>query len=194
MRRGEHVEVVVPARRPTPAPMLRAVAALVLLTAALLAVTGAWPGAPAVHRAAPATRVLGVQVRRPGPDGSPPSTTSTSTSTTTPPGPPPVVAVTAAAPVLATTCADALAYLAAHQAPGFVDTCADGSALGHLGYTCADVAGRCAGQRFIRIACPAAFVYMNEAHNSWVLTGLGSGLDPYGQGTVAERAACASHR
>jgi hypothetical protein len=176
--------------------MLRAVAALVLLTAALLVVSGAWPGprstAPASRRAAPATEVLGEQVRRR--DAVAPPVTTTTTTTTTAPVGTPAVQVTATVPALTTTCADALAYLAAHQAPGFVDACADGSALGHLGYTCADVTGRCGGQRFIRIACPAPFVYMNEAHNSWVLTGTGIGIDPYGQGTAAERAACASHR
>jgi hypothetical protein len=35
---------------------------------------------------------------------------------------------------------------------------------------------------------------MNEAHNSWTLTGHGSGIDPYGQGTAADHAACAPHR
>ena len=97
-------------------------------------------------------------------------------------------------PAHLTTCAVALAYLAAHQAPGFRDSCADGSALGHLGWTCSDQRGMCAGQRFIRIACPAPFVYMNEAHNSWVLLGARTGIDPYGQGSDAERAACAAHR
>jgi hypothetical protein len=46
----------------------------------------------------------------------------------------------------------------------------------------------------VHIACPAPFVYMNEAHNSWVLTGQGRGIDPFGQGTPAQRAGCASHR
>jgi hypothetical protein len=198
MRAGEVADVVVHARprRHAPAPMLRAVAALVGLTAALLAVTGAWPGAgSAAHASRPGTptQVLGEQVSRPTAVGSRPVATSPSTTTTTAATPLPALEARAV-PVLRTTCADALAYLAAHQAPGFVDSCADGSALGHLGYTCADVAGRCEGQRFIRIACPAPFVYMNEAHNSWVLTGTGSGVDPYGPGTAAEQAACAPHR
>ena len=101
-----------------------------------------------------------------------------------PPPPPPPPAVT-------TTCADALAYLAAHQAPGFVDVCGPGSALGRYGYTCWNIPGRCPdGAKVIHIACPAPFVYMNEAHNSWALQGRQSGIDPYGQGSPDERAFC----
>jgi hypothetical protein len=98
------------------------------------------------------------------------------------------------APGLTTTCTDALVYLAEHSAPGFVASCADGSAEGHLGYTCVNVPGRCDGIRFVRIACPAPFVYMNEAHNTWVLLGVRVGIDPYGQGSATEQAACAPHR
>jgi hypothetical protein len=84
-----------------------------------------------------------------------------------------------AAPV-ADGCSAALAYLAAHSAPGFRFEC-PGFALGHQAMTCVDVAGVCPGSRLIVIsdACPAA--YMNEAHNSWILTGLAVGrFDPYG--------------
>lgn len=180
-------------RRPRTAPTIRALAVLVLLALVLVFVVRA------VHdhvtrsgssRITPRAEVLGARVTRPA------SAASTTTSTTLPAVAPVVSATPAPAvtPAVPTTCADALAYLAAHQAPGFADTCADGSALGHLGYTCANVAGRCAGQRFIRIACPAPFVYMNEAHNSWVVIGERSGIDPYGQGTASERAACAPHR
>lgn len=96
-----------------------------------------------------------------------------------------------APPAVTTGCADALAYLSAHQAPGFVDVCGPGTASGHYGFTCWNVAGRCPnGAKVIRIACPAPFVYMNEAHNSWSLVGRGSGIDPYGQGTSAEQAFC----
>ena len=95
---------------------------------------------------------------------------------------------------MTTTCADALAYLAAHQAPGFSDVCAAGTARGHLGFTCVNQAGMCEGLRIIRIACPAPFVFMNEAHNSWVLIGARTGIDPFGQGSAAERAACELNR
>ena len=95
---------------------------------------------------------------------------------------------------MSTSCADALAYLAAHQAPGYTDECGDGTAFGHLGVTCVNQPGMCEGERLIHIACPAPFVFMNEAHNSWVLIGQRAGIDPYGQGSAAERAACDQHR
>ena len=69
------------------------------------------------------------------------------------------------------------------------------SPIGHYGHTCWNVAGVCPdGAKFIHIACPAPFVYMNEAHNSWTLIGEGSGFDTYGQGNPAERAFCDRHR
>ncbi|HET6963353.1 MAG TPA: hypothetical protein VFH58_01185, partial [Acidimicrobiales bacterium] len=87
-----------------------------------------------------------------------------------------------AAPALASanTCAAALAYLGAHSAPGFRFEC-PGYALGHQAMTCVDVAGVCPGYKLIVISdvCPAS--YMNEAHNSWILSGLATGaIDPYG--------------
>ncbi|MGZ6907821.1 MAG: hypothetical protein ACXVJ7_09120 [Acidimicrobiia bacterium] len=118
-----------------------------------------------------------------------PTTLALPPTTVAPPPPPPPPP-----PAVTTGCGEALAYLAAHQAPGFADTCADGSALGHYGFTCADVPGMCPDVRIIHIACPAPFVYMNEAHNSWVVIGQASGIDPYGQGTGAERAFCDAHR
>lgn len=63
-------------------------------------------------------------------------------------------------------CADALAYLAANAAPGYTFGCAPHSALGHYGYTCDNVPGVCPGTMHIQIACPAPFVYENEAANS----------------------------
>lgn len=128
------------------------------------------------------------------------ATTTSTTATTTPSRP--VTAATAPATLLAparpavtTDCSVALGYLAAHQAPGFIDYCNDGSAFGHYGYTCWNRAGVCPdGARVIHIACPAPFVYMNEAHNSWTLIGEGSGIDPFGQGTRSEQAFCNAHR
>ena len=134
-----------------------------------------------------------------GPRRSTTSTTSSTstTSTTTAPVPTAVLAAQVIAPppppppAVTTSCADALAYLASHQAPGFVDVCETGSALGRYGYTCWNVPGRCPdGAKVIHIACPAPFVYMNEAHNSWSLQGARSGIDPYGQGSAAEQAFC----
>ncbi len=117
------------------------------------------------------------------------------TSTTTPPVSVEAARLARPLPAVTTDCNDALAYLAAHQAPGFVDSCGDGSALGHYGHACWNVAGMCPdGAKFIHIACPAPFVYMNEAHNSWTLIGQASGFDTYGQGSPAERAFCDPHR
>lgn len=77
-------------------------------------------------------------------------------------------------------CAAALAWLSTHAAPGFSFLC-PGYARGHQAMTCVNVAGVCPGQRIIAIADPCPAAYMNEAHNSWVLTGMASGpLDPYG--------------
>lgn len=88
-------------------------------------------------------------------------------------------------------CAPALAYLHAHQAPGFTDVCAPHSAFGHYGVTCVNHLPQCApGTKVIYIACPADFVYRNEAENSWVLTGGPGRIDAYGQGTPAEQATC----
>jgi hypothetical protein len=101
------------------------------------------------------------------------------------PPPPPTVA-----PEPAGDCAAALAYLAAHQAPGFVDTCGPGTAFGHDGIACWNRSYCPDGQKIIHIACPLPFVYMNEAHNSWTLVGAGTGFDPNGQGSPAERAYC----
>jgi hypothetical protein len=76
-------------------------------------------------------------------------------------------------------CAAALAYLSAHAAPGFTFEC-PGYAEGRQAMTCVNHAPECAGRKIIAIAVPCAAAYMNEAHNSWVLTGTGSGIDPYG--------------
>ena len=155
--------------------------------------TSARSSQPARRDAAPAIVVIPQVVSSVAPVG--PTSTSSTSSTTAPPVS--VEAATAARPLPAVTtnCRDALAYLAAHQAPGFVDSCGDGSALGHYGHTCFNVAGMCPdGAKFIHIACPAPFVYMNEAHNSWTLIGQASGFDIYGQGSPAERAFCDPHR
>jgi hypothetical protein len=128
-----------------------------------------------------------------------PSRTSTTTTSRPAPAPPPVtVAAPPPAPALppVTTpapegdCGAALAYLAAHEAPGFVATCGPGTAFGHYGVACWNAVDCPDGQKIIHIACPLPFVYMNEAHNSWTLVGGGSGIDPHGQGTPAEQSYC----
>jgi hypothetical protein len=79
------------------------------------------------------------------------------------------------------SCAAALAYLAAHAAPGFVSTCPH-DAGGHQATTVCIRIATCVpgtGQIWIADPCPAA--YMNEASNSWVLMGESDApWDPYG--------------
>jgi hypothetical protein len=81
----------------------------------------------------------------------------------------------------ASGCAAARAYLAAYAAPGFAVRC-PGYADGHQAATmCASAATTCSTDRFIAIADPCPAAYMNEAANSWVLSGLSDApLDPYG--------------
>ena len=119
------------------------------------------------------------------------STTTTTTTTTTPPvpveaaapapaptpAPAPAPPVPAAPPALpapghatAWGCSAALAYLQAYAAPGFALDC-PGYAEGHEAMTCAHDPNACPNGPTIAIsdACPQA--YMNEAANSWNLTG-----------------------
>ncbi|HET6965465.1 MAG TPA: hypothetical protein VFH58_11890 [Acidimicrobiales bacterium] len=113
-----------------------------------------------------------------------PSTSSTTSPPAAAPPAPPTTGAPAATPAAARLtgygCGAALAWLSGHAAPGFTFLC-PGDAHGHQAMTCVNVAGYCPGQRIIAIADPCPAAYMNEAHNSWVLTGLASGsLDPYG--------------
>jgi hypothetical protein len=88
-------------------------------------------------------------------------------------------ATSASSPEPGYGCAAALAYLRANAAPGFTFAC-PGYAYGNQAMTCVNHAPQCAGEKLIAIAVPCPAAYMNEAHNSWVLTGHGSGIDPYG--------------
>ena len=77
-------------------------------------------------------------------------------------------------------CGPALAYLAAHAAPGFVFQC-PGYSQGHQAMTCINTAGVCPGEHLIAIDIPCPAAYENEASNSWVLVGLRSApIDPFG--------------
>lgn len=98
-------------------------------------------------------------------------------------------AVTVAAARTATTtaptsqtgygCAAAFAWLSSHSAPGYQFVC-PGYAEGHQAMTCRNTAA-CPGQQVIVIATPCAAAYMNEAHNSWIISGLAQGkIDPFG--------------
>ena len=165
------------------------------------------PAASATADVAPAAAVASTTA---APSDAPPPTTTTTTSTTTttttttlPPAPPPAPAPTpppastpapapppppppapAALPArgaaTASGCTAALAYLAAYSAPGFAFQC-PGYALGHEAMTCINEPGACPGEDLIAIADPCAHAYMNEASNSWVLTGKSTApIDPYG--------------
>jgi hypothetical protein len=78
-------------------------------------------------------------------------------------------------------CAAAYAYLHAYAAPGFTFEC-PGDAGGHQAMTmCVTGSTQCGGLRLIVIADPCPAAYMNEASNSWALTGASDApLDPYG--------------
>jgi hypothetical protein len=99
----------------------------------------------------------------------------------------PVVAAPPPTPTTTTTvvqdgygCSYAIAYLSAHAAPGFHFEC-PGYADGHQAMTCMNIAGLCPGENVIAISVPCAAAYMNEASNSWVLTGKSDApIDPYG--------------
>ena len=76
-------------------------------------------------------------------------------------------------------CGAAIAWLSSHSAPGYQMVC-PGYAEGHQAMTCNNTAA-CPGEHVIVIAVPCPAAYMNEAHNSWILSGLAVGkIDPYG--------------
>lgn len=121
-------------------------------------------------------------VPRPGPAGPPPSVRPAAAPQ---PAPAQLAAsrVETAAIVAAAQsgwgCADALAWLGTHSAPGYRFVC-PGYAYGHQAMTCNNTS-LCPGERLIVIAEPCPAAYKNEAHNSWILSGLASGvIDPFG--------------
>ncbi len=119
-------------------------------------------------------------------------TTTTTTTTTVPPAPPPTpvpAAATASAPApsdpgvvppvgqaSAWGCAAALAYLQTYAAQGFALEC-PGYAEGREAMTCMNRTGACPGTSVIAIADPCPQAYMNEASNSYVITGSGRHAD-----------------
>ena len=124
----------------------------------------------------------------------PPAAPTTTTTSSTPPAPPPpsttvptpppqpfaATALPARGQATAWGCDAALSYLRAYAAPGFTLQC-PGNAEGHQGMTCFNVAGNCPNEAIIAIAIPCPQSYMNEASNSWVLTGRSNArIDPYG--------------
>ena len=120
----------------------------------------------------------------------PPTTTATTTTlvttTTTTTAPPaakiqiPTFQLPARGAATAYGCGPALAYLAAYGAPGFSASCPAYSEGYQATTSCAGTYCS-AGQRLITITVPCAAAYMNEASNSWVLSGLSNApIDPYG--------------
>ena len=180
-----------------------------VMVGGIAATSGASGVAPPTSAAADVTPTSVTTSTVPASDDVPPpgtaATTTTTTTTTLPPAPPPAPApapppppAAAPAPVpapppppvasalpargaaTASGCTAALAYLAAYSAPGFTFEC-PGYALGHEAMTCINEPGACPGESLIAIADPCAHAYMNEASNSWVLTGQSSApIDPYG--------------
>jgi hypothetical protein len=136
----------------------------------------------------------------PAPEPTPVATTTVppAAATPPPPAPAPVPTPTPAATVAvapapsypgtlpavgqATTwgCAAALAYLQAYAAKGFTLEC-PGYAEGREAMTCMNQPGACPGASVIAIADPCPQAYMNEASNSFVITGVaGTPIDPFG--------------
>ena len=115
-----------------------------------------------------------------------PASAPAPTPPTPAPLPPPLASQTIVSPSpnqpdLASRCQAALSYLASHAAPGFVSSCPH-YADGHEAATTCVGAPQCMpGSMFIWIADPCPAAYMNEASNSWVLTGQSTApWDPYG--------------
>jgi hypothetical protein len=178
---------------------------IIAIVAAQLATPGPGTSMPRSQRAdlteaaaATAETLVRPPTPAPAPSAPAPTTTTTTTAPTAPPSPPapsvtPPTAPAAPDPVPATPsalpavgqatawgCAAALAYLQAYAAKSFTLEC-PGYAEGHDAMTCLAEQGTCPSSAVIAIAdaCPAA--YMNEASNSWVLSGASDApIDPYG--------------
>jgi hypothetical protein len=139
------------------------------------------PPTPAVSVPSPATAPPPISEPSTGAGAVPTPVSEVSSPPSAPvPTPPTPAALPGRGTATAYGCAAALTYLAAYSAPGFTFEC-PGSALGHEAMTCIDQPGVCDNEHLIAIAdaCPAA--YMNEASNSWVLTGSSDApIDPYG--------------
>jgi hypothetical protein len=85
----------------------------------------------------------------------------------------PVPAAAASTTSESGSCAASIAAVTArglYPAPGFVVIC-PGNALGHLGMTCYNIPGVCAGQKQIVIHDPEPFVVANEFENSRIFSG-----------------------
>lgn len=147
------------------------------------------PTTAAVARAHPDTATRSRRTFTPSPTTTAPHAPSSAPATTAASAPPTASVPAAPAPTNPPpptsvpsddNCVTARTYLASHAAPGFTIVC-PGNALGHQAMTCVNVAGVCPGAEEIVIAVPCPASWMNEASNSWVLTGRRAGsIDPYG--------------
>jgi len=154
-------------------PKIPVIAFLVAILATLLTLTAVSAGPVGKHlrHTAPTTTTTT-------------TVASTTTSTTVPPAPaPPPPAQTVSAPS-GWGCGPALAYLQAHADPSFSFHCTQvpgASIEGGQALTCNFNPIYCPHSQEIWIADPCPAAYMNEASNSWVLTGQSDApIDPYG--------------
>jgi hypothetical protein len=113
---------------------------------------------------------------------------SAAVPTTSPPTPPTTLPPQSVADVVvargaatAYGCTAALSYLHAYAAPGFSVACPAYSQGHQATTTCISGSSPCSDGGSITIAVPCAAAYMNEASNSWVLSGQSNAaIDPYG--------------
>lgn len=126
----------------------------------------------------------GTSQAAPGPSrsaASPSPATSALVTTAPTPAPPAAHAQAALTTSHPSGCAAALAYLAAHAAPGFVSSCPHPDGAFQATTTCMNAPQCSPGTAFIWIADPCPAAYMNEASNSWVIVGQSSApIDPFG--------------
>ena len=133
------------------------------------------------HRRARATGPAAAPVTKAATTGGAPAV-STTTSTTSVAATDALDGVPAEGDATAWGCSAALAYLRAYAAPGFALEC-PGPAQGHEATTCDGNPVLCPGTPYIGIADPCPQAYMNEAHNSWLMSegaGPDADWDPYG--------------
>lgn len=189
---GTNIVDEMSARYPTPMPQRHTWAvwsAILVMLVAICVVrwSGGQPAAAAVRNirtsnsvAMPTTTTTTVA---PTTTTTVPVTTTTAVPTTTIMPPTTVAPSSTVAPRAAVWgygCSDALAWLRQHAVPGFTFIC-PGYAQGRQAMTCINVTGICPGQHLIVIHDPCPAAYMNEASNSWVLTGRShAAIDPYG--------------
>ena len=137
--------------------------------------------APSTAPPAPATTLMTASPA-PAPAAAPAAVVATPAAATVTPAPSPTdpSVVPPVGRATAWGCSAALAYLQAYAAKGFALEC-PGYAEGQEAMTCLREAAVCPGAGVIAIADPCPQAYMNEASNSYVITGVAdTPIDPYG--------------